>query len=142
MNEVLRGRTAHLPRSVLGWIVAALPLLVTVGLVTLLDDVSRGEVLRLSLPWVESLGVNLSFRLDGLALLFALIVGGIGTLVVIYASGYFGPEARIGRFYAILLLFMIAMLGTVTADNLITLFIFWELTSISSYLLIGFGSVY
>ena len=138
MNEMLRMRTAHLPRPVWGWIVAALPLLVTVGLATLLDDISRGEVFRFSLPWVESLGVNLSFRLDGLALLFALIIGGIGTLIVIYASGYFGADARLGRFYVILLLFMVAMLGTVTADNLITLFIFWELTSISSYLLIGF----
>jgi multicomponent Na+:H+ antiporter subunit A len=122
-----------------GMLIALLPLLATIGFATLLDDVARGDNLSLSIPWVTSLGINLSFQVDGLSLLFALIISGIGTLIAIYAGGYFGRKAPVGRFYALLLLFMVAMLGTVTANNLITLFIFWELTSISSYLLIGFN---
>ncbi len=121
-----------------GWLVALLPLAVTVFFASQIGAVASGETLALRLPWVPSLGVALSFNVDGLALLFALIISGIGTLVVLYASSYFGPGDAIGRFYVIVLLFMFAMLGTVTADNVITLFIFWELTSITSYLLIGF----
>jgi multicomponent Na+:H+ antiporter subunit A len=84
------------------------------------------------------LAVNLSLALDGLSLLFALLICGIGALVLIYAGGYLAGHARLGQFYAFLLLFMGAMLGLVLADNILTLFIFWELTSISSFLLIGF----
>ena len=121
-----------------GWLVALLPLAVTLAFASLIDDVANAGAVTLRLPWVESLGVTLAFNVDGLALLFALIIGGIGTLVVLYASSYFGAGDDTGRFYAIILLFMVSMLGTVTADNVITLFVFWELTSITSYLLIGF----
>lgn len=91
-----------------------------------------------SWAWVPQLNITLSFHADGLGLLMALIVSGIGTLIFIYASGYMAGDPQINRFYAILTLFMLAMLGVVLADNLILLFVFWELTSISSYLLIGF----
>lgn len=121
-----------------GWLVALFPLAITLFFISAVDNVLQGQPLTLRLPWVESLGVTLSFNVDGLAILFALIISGIGTLVVLYASSYFGPDEPVGRFYVIVLLFMTAMLGTVTANNVITLFIFWEVTSITSYLLIGF----
>jgi multicomponent Na+:H+ antiporter subunit A len=82
--------------------------------------------------------VDLSFALDGLSLTFVLLVSGIGALVLIYSGAYFGEQPGGGRFFAYLLLFMGSMLGLVLSDNVITLFVFWELTSISSYLLIGF----
>jgi len=82
--------------------------------------------------------VDLSFALDGLSLAFVLLVSGIGALVLIYSGAYLGEQPGGGRFFAYLLLFMGSMLGLVLSDNVITLFVFWELTSISSYLLIGF----
>jgi multicomponent K+:H+ antiporter subunit A len=95
-----------------------------------------GEVLRASVPWFE--GVNFGFRVDGLAFMFAGIVCTIGALVVLYARYYLSPEDPPARFFAYLLVFMGAMLGVVLADNLILLVVFWELTSITSFLLIGF----
>ncbi len=90
------------------------------------------------IPWVPSLGVNLSFQLDGLALLFCLIITGIGTLVLLYASSYFAERDEYARFSVYTLIFMTAMLGIVTSANLILIFVFWEITSLTSYLLIGF----
>jgi multicomponent K+:H+ antiporter subunit A len=88
--------------------------------------------------WVPEIGLALSFRLDGLALMFGLLVTGIGALVVLYAAYYLGPNDPPGKFYAYLVLFMAAMLGVVLADNLLLLVVFWELTSITSFLLIGY----
>jgi multicomponent K+:H+ antiporter subunit A len=90
------------------------------------------------LSWIPSLDLSLAFRLDGLALLFAILVLGIGLLVILYARYYLSAKEKAGRFYAYLLLFMGAMLGVVTSDNLLLLVVFWELTSLSSFLLIGF----
>jgi multicomponent Na+:H+ antiporter subunit A len=89
--------------------------------------------------WVPSLGLRLSFMLDGLSRLFALLVAGIGALVLVYANAYMGEHDRLGRLYAYLLAFMASMLGLVLADNVLALFLFWELTSLSSFLLIGFN---
>ena len=89
-------------------------------------------------PWLPQLGLNFSLRLDGLALLFALLILGIGLLVILYARYYLGKEEPMGRFYAYLLLFMGAMLGVVLSSNLLLMLVFWELTSLSSFLLIGF----
>jgi multicomponent Na+:H+ antiporter subunit A len=88
--------------------------------------------------WIPGLGISLAFRLDGLSLLMASLVLGIGVLIVAYAARYLEGDARQPRFMATLLLFMTAMLGLVLADDVILLFIFWELTSLTSYLLIGF----
>lgn len=88
--------------------------------------------------WAPALGIALSFRLDGLSLLFALLITGIGATVFAYSGGYLRDRARLGRLYSLLLFFMASMLGLVLADNLLLLYVFWELTSISSYLLIGF----
>ncbi|MBX3176737.1 MAG: DUF4040 domain-containing protein [Candidatus Hydrogenedentes bacterium] len=90
------------------------------------------------IPWAPSLGLDLTFRLDGLGIAFGLLISGIGVLICLYASAYFRGDPRRGRFMAYLLFFMGAMLGVVLADNVFVLFVFWELTSIASYLLIGF----
>ena len=105
-----------------------------------IPEVSAGRVLFESTPWVPALNVNLSFRLDGLSLLFALLITGIGTLIFIYASSYMKGDRYMDRFLGYLLLFMSSMLGLVLSNNVILLFIFWELTSISSYYLIGFNN--
>jgi multicomponent K+:H+ antiporter subunit A len=97
-----------------------------------------GATVVQSWPWIPSLGLNASFRLDGFALLFALLILVIGALVVLYARYYLAPEDSQERFYGLLLLFMGAMLGVVLAENLLLLVTFWELTSLSSFLLIGF----
>ncbi len=130
LQKVTRGFT--------GWLLALLPLGFTLYFVSLIGRVSSGEIIRTGVAWVPSLNVNFSFYIDGLGLLMALLISGIGTLIVIYAGGYLAGDEQIGRFYTLIILFMGAMLGVVLADNLITLFIFWELTSISSYMLIGF----
>jgi len=100
--------------------------------------VADGQLLLFSVPWVPHIGLDFAFRLDGLSLLFAALIVGIGLLVILYAHYYLSDEDRNGRFFAYLLLFMGAMLGVVTADNLLLLLVFWELTSLSSFLLIGF----
>ncbi|WP_029030107.1 hydrogen gas-evolving membrane-bound hydrogenase subunit E [Salinarimonas rosea] len=93
-------------------------------------------------PWVPSLGIDLTFRLDGFSLLFALLITGIGTLVTLYAASYMAEKPAFVRaqFLFYILLFMTAMLATVTADNLVALFVFWEMTSLLSFLLVGFQS--
>lgn len=120
---------------------AATALAPLIGLGLLLGERSRvfgGEVLRLKWEWLPSLGLNFSLRLDGLAFLFALLILGIGLLVILYARYYLSKQEAAGRFYAFLLLFMGAMLGVVLSENLLLMMVFWELTSLSSFLLIGF----
>ena len=128
----------RIARKTSGWVLALFPLALTVYFAGQISGVAAGEVLAVSADWVPSLGIALSFSLDGLSLLFALLISGIGALVVVYAGGYLAGHAHLGRFYAFLLMFLASMLGLVLANNVITLFVFWELTSVSSYLLIGF----
>ncbi len=90
--------------------------------------------------WIPSLGISLDFKIDGLSMLFGLMITGIGTLIYLYAAEYLKRDENIHRFYCYLTLFMGAMLGVVLSDNLMTLFIFWELTSISSFFLIGYNT--
>lgn len=105
---------------------------------TFYDDIRDGEVIVSTYSWINELGLSISFYLDGLSLLFCLLVLGIGTLILIYSNGYMLTHHHKGRFYSFMMLFLGSMLGLVTAGNLISLYIFWELTTISSYLLIGF----
>ncbi|MDZ7291321.1 MAG: putative monovalent cation/H+ antiporter subunit A [candidate division KSB1 bacterium] len=122
-----------------GWVLALVPFGLVAYFSLFIAPVAAGRIFTFSSPWIPRLGINLSFHLDGLSLLFALLISGIGALVTIYGSGYLAGHPQIKRFYIYLLLFMISMLGLVLSNNLITLFMFWELTSISSYLLIGFS---
>ncbi|MBP6514306.1 MAG: monovalent cation/H+ antiporter subunit A [Steroidobacteraceae bacterium] len=101
-------------------------------------DVLAGATLVSGWSWIPTAGLNATFRLDGFGLLFALLILGIGLLVILYARYYLSPEESKERFYGLLLLFMGAMLGVVLAENLLLLVTFWELTSLSSFLLIGF----
>jgi multicomponent Na+:H+ antiporter subunit A len=91
-----------------------------------------------ALPWAEALGLTLSFYGDGLSLLFAIMITAIGALIVLFSSRYFADDPTAGRFFATLFGFMGSMLGVVLADNIFALFVFWELTGFTSFLLIGF----
>ena len=121
-----------------GWLLALVPLAVFGHFVSQLSTVAAGTALTETLAWIPALGIGLTLRLDGLSLLFALMISGIGTLVVLYAGSYLSGSHHLGRFHAYLLGFMGSMLGLVLADDLIAMFVFWELTSVSSFLLIAF----
>ncbi len=124
------------------WVLAALPLAAFGLLAAQLDAVVSGQGGREAYSWVEALGFGLHFNLDGLALLFGLLITGIGALIVIYGGSYLQEDTQLPRFYSFLFLFMTAMLGVVFSDNIFALFVFWELTSLSSYLLIGYKHGY
>src|SRR5690625_212755 len=96
------------------------------------------EPVRHTYRWIPSLNINFDFYLDGLSLLFVLLISGIGALVVLCSIYYLSKSERLGHFYVFLLMFMAAMLGVVLSDNVFVLYTFWELTSISSFLLIGY----
>jgi multicomponent Na+:H+ antiporter subunit A len=100
--------------------------------------VAGGRALSAATAWVPFLDVQLAFRLDGLSMVFTLLITGAGFFVALYAMAYFRGHPHQGRFFAFFLLFMVAMLGLVLADDLILLFVFWELTTVASFLLIGF----
>jgi multicomponent K+:H+ antiporter subunit A len=120
---------------------AALP--TAVALLLLLTQAPRvfaGEVVLASWPWIPAIGLNLAFMIDGLGFLFAFLITAIGLLIILYARYYLSPTDPMGRFYSYLMLFMGSMLGVVLADNILLLIVFWELTSVSSFLLIGYWS--
>ncbi|MFC4022721.1 Na+/H+ antiporter subunit A [Oceanobacillus longus] len=96
------------------------------------------QPVRETVNWIPSMGINFDFYLDGLSLLFVLLISGIGALVVLYSVFYLSKSEKLGSFYVYLLMFMAAMLGVVLSDNVFVLYTFWELTSISSFLLIGY----
>lgn len=120
------------------WPLALVPAFIFFHFAGFIAPVSEGQTFVISREWAPSYGINLSFYVDGLSTLFALLISGIGTFIILYAGGYLKGHPQQGRFFSFLFLFMGAMMGLVTGNNLITLFIFWELTSITSFLLIGF----
>jgi multicomponent Na+:H+ antiporter subunit A len=122
-----------------GWVLAALPAGLTLYFAQYLGPVAAGETFTFTTEWVPALGISLSFYVDGLSLLFALLISFIGTFIVLYAGAYLKGHADLGRFFMFILMFMGSMLGLVLSDNVVTLFVFWELTSITSFLLIGFN---
>lgn len=122
-----------------GWFVLTVPATLAVIYATYIAQVSKGEVFTAELPWIPSLDISIVSYLDGLSLLFSLLITGIGSLVVLYSIFYLDKhKEKLHNFYVYLLLFMSAMLGVVQSDHLISLYFFWELTSISSFLLIGY----
>lgn len=131
--------TRRLPRLHTGWLALPVPAALFLYFAASLPDIRKGEPLSATIRWMPSLGIDLSLVLDGLSMVFALLISGIGILVVIYSIHYLdrGTE-NIRNFYVYLLLFMGAMLGVVLSDNLMVLYGFWELTSIASFLLIAF----
>ncbi|MEN9934075.1 MAG: hypothetical protein RLZZ387_654, partial [Chloroflexota bacterium] len=129
-------------RDATGWVLAALPAALFVFFAAAAGQVTGGQASAERYAWVPAMGADLSLRLDGLSLLFALLITGIGALVLVYAGGYLRGDPHIGRLYAFLLMFMASMIGLVLSDNLLALFVFWELTTVSSYLLIGYKHRY
>ncbi|MDP2987569.1 proton-conducting transporter membrane subunit, partial [Hydrogenophaga sp.] len=109
-------------------------------LVSHAPTVMAGGVVMNSWQWVPEIGLNLVFKLDGLSMMFAGLILFIGLLIVIYAHFYLSPKDSVAKFYSEMMLFMAAMLGVVLSDNLLLLVVFWELTSLSSFLLVGFWS--
>ncbi|MGP4750532.1 putative monovalent cation/H+ antiporter subunit A [Agrobacterium pusense] len=120
------------------WILAIAPALSFVHFALMLPQVAAGGVVTGGYAWVPSFNLSFSWFIDGLSLTFALLITGIGLLIVLYAGGYMKGHPQQGRFLSFLLLFMGAMLGVVVSDSLLMLFVYWELTSITSFLLIGF----
>ena len=132
--------SANASRRTHAWLAGLAPLLGLTLLGLLAGDVFDGSILKTQYAWIPEAGLDFSLRLDGLAWTFALMVLGIGGLVVLYGHYYLSAKDSPRRFFTYLLLFMGAMLGMVIAGNLLLLAVFWELTSISSFLLIGFWS--
>jgi multicomponent Na+:H+ antiporter subunit A len=132
LGKVLKGKWSFLisllPLALFAFFLQKIPRIMAEGAI-----IERNQ-------WVPQLGINLDFNLDGLSLIFALMITGVGTLVFIYTSYYLKGDNYLDRFFGFLCLFMGAMLGLVLSENLITLFLFWELTSISSFFLIGFNN--
>jgi multicomponent K+:H+ antiporter subunit A len=126
------------PRTVQTLVTLAIPLAAIIVLLQYAPLTLAGEVPKQFVEWLPALGLNFALRLDGLSLLFVSLILGIGVLIIGYAHYYLSTEDDEGRFYACLLLFMASMLGIVMADNILLMWAFWELTSISSFLLIGY----
>jgi multicomponent Na+:H+ antiporter subunit A len=122
-----------------GWLLALAPFAAFTMFAMQAGSIGAGEVLSYQVDWFSALGTSFSLRLDGLSLLMALLVTGIGGFIVIYTGGYMQGHPLLGRFFMYLLAFMGSMVGLVLSDDLILMFVFWELTSITSYLLIGFN---
>ncbi|RYG86753.1 MAG: monovalent cation/H+ antiporter subunit A, partial [Alphaproteobacteria bacterium] len=125
-------------RNAAGVLAGTVALAGTVITVLLYSKVSGGDVLRAELEWLPSLGLNLVLRLDGLAWVFTFLILAVGFLVVMYARYYMSTEDPVPRFFSFLLAFMGSMLGLVLSGNLVQLAFFWELTSLFSFLLIGY----
>jgi multicomponent Na+:H+ antiporter subunit A len=121
-----------------GWVLAIIPASIFVFLLGFLEPVAGGEAISAGIDWVPAYGLSLSFLIDGLSLTFALMIAGVGTLIIVYSGAYLAGHPHQGRFLGFMLAFMGAMLGLVLADNTVALYGFWELTSVTSFLLIGF----
>jgi NADH:ubiquinone oxidoreductase subunit 5 (subunit L)/multisubunit Na+/H+ antiporter MnhA subunit len=123
----------------IGWVALVFPIISTAAIITLATRLGWGTSQVIEISWVPLLGINLSFLFDGLSTFYGLIVSGMGILITFYARFYLGEKyAFQNRFYAYLMMFMAAMLGTVFSNNLMLLFISWEMTGLMSFFLIGF----
>ena len=121
-----------------GCVFSLFPAVLALWFLSHMGEVVGGHGIRFTYPWIPAMGLELSFNLDGLGLLFALAITVVGTLIITYAGSYLHGHPSLPRFYLFILMFMASMLGVVLSDNLIALFVFWELTSVTSYFLIGF----
>jgi multicomponent K+:H+ antiporter subunit A len=138
LGALLPGLMIRAGRDACAWATGSVTLAALIGLLVHAPAVLAGEVIQYELSWMPVIGLNANFFLDGLGLLFAGLILGIGLLIIIYARFYLSREDPMGSFYTYLLLFQGAMVGIVLSDNILLLLIFWELTSLSSFLLIGY----
>jgi len=120
------------------WVLAIIPASIFIFLLSFIEPISQRRFVQAGFDWIPSYGLRFSFFIDGLSLTFALLVSGIGVFIILYSGAYLKGHPHQGRFLSFMLMFMGSMLGLVLSDNMITLFVFWELTSITSFLLIGF----
>lgn len=130
---IVRGESSR------GAALAVLPGLLFILLAEQIPVIAQGQPVHIRLDWLPSLNLSFGLYIDGLSLLFGLIITLFGALIIIYASFYFHGARRSDRFFLLILLFMASMVGVVLAENLFTMFIFWELTSLTSFLLIGYN---
>ena len=141
-GTLLTGWSGALPsagfRRRTAWLAAAVTVASIALLLTQASSVMGGATVQSFATWVPEVGLNLGLRLDGLSLMFALLITGMGLLIILYADSYLGKDDPVGKFFSTFMLFMAAMLGIVLSDNLLLLLVFWELTSISSFLLVGY----
>ncbi|MBQ0140715.1 MAG: Na+/H+ antiporter subunit A [Kurthia sp.] len=122
----------------IGWVAFIVPVVLFILLLRFIPQIASGKVIEHSWHWIPSYDITFTTYLDGLSMLFALLITGIGALVILYSIFYLSKKEALHKFYCYLLLFMTAMLGVVFSDHLIMLYFFWELTSVSSFLLIAF----
>lgn len=128
----------RLQKSFIGWVVLVIPVSLFLILTTYIPRIAKGETFSHTYGWIPSFNINFTTYLDGLSLIFSLLITGVGSLVILYSIFYLSIKESLHHFYCYLLLFMGAMLGVVFSDNLMVLYAFWELTSVSSFLLIAF----
>lgn len=138
VGAIFAAWSARINRLASAWVAALVTMLALAFLAPSMVSVFAGETLIQSWTWIPAIGLEFAFRLDGLALLFALLILVIGLLVIIYARYYLSKKDSMGRFFAYLLMFMGSMLGIVLSENLIQMVVFWELTSLTSFLLISY----
>ncbi|MBL9073224.1 monovalent cation/H+ antiporter subunit A [Tabrizicola sp.] len=138
LGACLPGLAIRFGRSACAAATGAVTLLALVLLGLQAPEVLAGKVVQTRIDWLPALGLNANFMLDGLGLLFAGLILGIGLLIILYARFYLSDRDPMGQFYGYLLLFQGAMLGIVLSDNILLLLVSWELTSLSSFLLIGY----
>ncbi|WP_299282969.1 monovalent cation/H+ antiporter subunit A [uncultured Tateyamaria sp.] len=137
-GALLPGLMNSAGRSACAGVTFTVSLAAFIGLLTNLPTVLAGEVVTAGVDWMPVLGLNFTLMLDGLGFFFALLILGIGLLIIAYARHYLSRDDNMGQFFTYLLLFQGAMVGIVLSDNILLLLIFWELTSLSSFLLIGY----
>ncbi len=138
LGALLPGLMNAAGRSACAGVTFSVSLVCFIGLLTNLPTVLAGEVIMARVDWMPSLGLNFTLMLDGLGFFFAFLILGIGLLIIAYARQYLSRNDHMGEFFTYLLLFQGAMVGIVLSDNILLLLIFWELTSLSSFLLIGY----
>lgn len=138
IGSCLAALLPHNARNTESLLAGLVALVGTIQVALLYPQIAHGGVIREEFMWLPSLGLNFVLRMDGFAWLFSMLVLGIGTLVSLYARYYMSPDDPVPRFFAFFLAFMGAMLGLVISGNLIQIVFFWELTSLFSFLLIGY----
>ncbi len=138
LGSIISSMTGKLTRNQSTGLTLLMPITALLLTINLMPDVFSGEVIRDTIAWIPLLNIDIAFRMDGLALLFVLMILVIGILVIFYARYYLSSNDSMPKLFAYLMLFMTAMLGIVMSNNIIQLWFFWELTSISSFLLISY----
>ncbi|NHF73062.1 monovalent cation/H+ antiporter subunit A [Paracoccus xiamenensis] len=138
LGALLPGLLIRSGRNVAAISCGTMTLLALIGLCLHIPAIMDGQVITSHFTWLPRIGLDASFRIDGLSLLFAILILGIGLLIILYARYYLSKGDPVGQFYTYLMLFQGAMVGIVLSDNILFLLVFWELTSLSSFLLIGY----